>query len=141
MKKSFLIPILLCLLIFSSCNKNVKELQAISNVDLLFNQLKNEPVFLDYLINSKEILAISRTNFSNLSSIDSAVVRDKSLNMDQKYKALGLTNIDEINIRLKKTQTQLDFLGKKYPLLNSLTNEESKLLFKKAFSHYFKPKK
>ena len=140
MKKNLLVIAILSLLTFVSCSKGSQEIQAPSKVELLFNQLKNEPKFLEYLkavdINMKFIAE----NLSKLNPNDTSIVRDKTLNFSQKYEKLNFTGIEKIKVNSKIMGELFNQLSSKYTLLNTLSKEELRDLYKRSYSFYFKSK-
>lgn len=140
MKKYICIPILFCSLIFGSCTKSAQEIQAPSRVDLLFNQLKSEPKFLEYLKIVYSSMEILRVNISKTQPKDTSIISNKSLNFNQKYENLKFSGIEKMNENDKKLSDLFTYLSSNYDLLNTLTENELKLLYKKSYSFYFKIK-
>jgi hypothetical protein len=140
MKKLFLILTLFFSIGVISCSKSAQELQAPSKVDQLFTQLKNEPKFLEYLNSVNNTMKILEQNILKTQPEDSTILKNKSLSFNEKYKQLNFTGEDDLKNSNKISNELMTYLLGKYPLFKSLTDEESKLLYRKAYSHYFKTK-
>ena len=72
---------------------------------------------------------------------DSTIVRDKTLNFSQKYDQLNFTGIEKMKDNNTKMAELFKYLSSKYDLLNTLSKDELKDLYKKSYAFYFKSKK
>jgi len=141
MKKIYLITLVLSsLLQLYSCNKSTQDITDRSKVDVLLEQFKSDSTFLAYLKTINANMEIFKVKLSNLPISDSTIIRDKSLSFEEKNKKLGIIIPEEVAINQKKGREYLQLLYSKYPEFKTLSDEESKLLFKKAYAHYFNQK-
>ncbi|MFN0081314.1 MAG: hypothetical protein ACKVOM_02260 [Ferruginibacter sp.] len=139
MKKILFIPLLLSFLAFYSCNKSIKELEAPAKVDVLFSQVKNDAIFLEYLKEIDQTIDLFRKQIQQSNPSDSQILRDNSLSLDDKFGKLKYQGLDKVKENSNKIVKLFDVISKKYPAIPSLSNEESKLLYKKVYSYYAKP--
>jgi hypothetical protein len=132
---------LLGFLVFSSCTKTAKEMEAPSKVDLLFNQLKSESQFLEYLKIVNSSMELMKTDLSKTALKDTSIIRSKTLSFEKKTKLLGISSSNNIlNENYAKSSLIINKILEKYPVMSTLTKEETKELYKKAKAHYFKTK-
>ncbi|MEO6584328.1 MAG: hypothetical protein ABIO05_08375 [Ferruginibacter sp.] len=124
-------------LLLLSCNKHVQDVAGPDKVDQLFTQLKSEPTFLSYLNSTNELMKIIQKNVENAAPKDSAIMRDKSLTYKEKSEKLNFTGIEEMKVISRRKSEILKTLVTRYPVMATLTNDESKVLYKKAYAFYF----
>jgi hypothetical protein len=105
MKKLLVIPALLAALVFTGCSKNSTDLQAPSKVEVLLTQLKDEPLFTEYLMHMKNATDAIGADVNNLSYTDTATVKAKNLSYDEKAKKLNFTHSGETVDEMKTANT------------------------------------
>ncbi len=130
--------LLFVLLLFGACNKNLQEVQAPDKVGLLFSQLKQEPQFLEYLKSVQKSVQMLNKSIEGLRPEDSTILRDRSISFEEKKRLLALKVPENINDSYKQASESLAIIRIKYPVFDSLSQDERKLLFQKGYKYYFK---
>lgn len=140
MKKQLLILSCFFSILIIACNKNITSATEQSKPDQLLAQVKNDPQFLDYLNSINASMKIMQRNAKNGKASDSIVLKDETKTVEQKFSTLKYTGLDSIYNNIEISKQLFASISKKYPLILILTQEESKLFFKKAYAYFYKIK-
>jgi hypothetical protein len=141
-----LVPFLF-LLTLISCNKKLTESDnVLTPADVLFNQVKDDNDFLDYLNISYQTAQIfignAKKNSTQKDQVqrDSSYMADKTISLKEKFAKMQYDNYDEIVSLRQKQYNAYSNLQKKYPLWGKLSEAENKK-FSSISVKYHKNKK
>jgi hypothetical protein len=145
MKKITYLIAIAAFLTICSCSKNVSGgIEKTDRVAQLFQQVKGDSKFIDYckmLMSYRDaFMANGKKSVENqrrTGKSDSAVLFDKSLSMEQKYKRLGYDNYALVMGNTMKMYELQKYISNTYPLWKELTQEEN-VRFAKIAVNYIK---
>lgn len=140
MKKIISIASFSFIIFLFGCNKNMSKSTELSKSDILFTQVKNDPLFWDYLNTINCSMKIVRNDIRNGKVSDSLILQDKNKTIEEKFKTLNYTGLDSVKNEIGKSKELFSSLSIKYPLILNLSKDESKLFFKEVYAYFYKEK-
>lgn len=142
MKKNWILLCLLSVIIIYSCGKSGRDVYPnFDRVDDLFSRIKEDSnywAFYDLVVISSNIM---KSNSKKSGKSDTAILNNKELLLEEKYKRLNYSDYNTIESNAIQQYTLINKLISKYPEFKTLTEPESKKLVLLSNKYYQKFKK
>lgn len=112
----------------------------LSKPDILFAEVKNDPLFWDYLNTINSSMKIVRNDIRNGKASDTLILQDKNKTIEEKFTTLNYSGLDSVKNEIVKSKELFSYLSVKYPLILNLSKDESKLFFKEVYAYFYNKK-